>query len=58
MYPGMTRPMYFGEVKYNMNLTHGSVLIEVGTDMNTLDEAVYSGSLLGDVLAKVLSDLA
>lgn len=58
MYPGMTRPMYFGEVKYNMNLTHGSVLIEVGTDMNTLDEAIYSGSLLGDVLAKVLSDLA
>ena len=57
MYPGMTRPMYFGEVKYNMNITHGSVLIEVGTDVNTLDEAIYSGSLLGDVLSKVLSDL-
>ena len=40
-----------------MYLTHGSLLIEVGTDANTLDEAVYSGSLLGDVLVDVLNDL-
>lgn len=58
MYPGMTRPMYFGAVKYNMNMTHGSLLIEVGSDANTLDEAKYTGSLLGDVLSKVLSDLS
>ena len=41
-------------MQYNMYLTHGSLLIEVGTDANTLDEAVYSGSLLGDVLVDVL----
>lgn len=58
MYPGLTRPMHFDEVKYNMNLTHGSILIEVGTDGNTLDEAVYSGSLLGNVLSEVLGNLS
>lgn len=57
LYPGMTRPMCFDDVKYNMNLTHGSLLIEVGTDANTLDEAVYTGSLLGDALTKVLNEL-
>lgn len=54
MYPGMTRPLYFGNFAYNMNINNGSLLIEVGTDVNTLEEAVYSGKLLGNVLAKVL----
>lgn len=54
MYPGMTRPLYFGNFAYNMNINNGSLLIEVGTDVNTLEEAVYSGRLLGNVLAKVL----
>lgn len=55
-YPGMTRPLSFGNFMYNMNLAPGSLLIEVGTDANTLDEAVLSGRLLGDVLAQVLSN--
>ncbi len=54
MYPGMTRPMYFGNFAYNMNVNNGSLLIEVGTDANTLEEAVYTGELLSNVLAKVL----
>lgn len=57
LYPGMTRPLSFGNVKYNMNKTHGSLLIEVGSDGNTLGEAVLSGSLLGEALSHVLSDL-
>lgn len=56
-YPGMTRPLNFTSMQYNMYLTHGSLLIEVGTDANTLDEAIYSGSLLGDVLTDVLNNL-
>ncbi len=54
MYPGMTRPLYFGNFAYNMNVNNGSLLIEVGTDVNTLSEAVYTGNLLSNVLAKVL----
>ncbi len=54
MFPGITRAMSFGEFRYNMNYTHGSILIEVGTDGNTLEEAVYSGSMVGKALAEVL----
>lgn len=54
MYPGMTRPLYFGNFVYNMDANNGSLLIEVGTDANTLSEAVYTGELLSNVLARVL----
>lgn len=54
MYPGMTRPLYFGDFSYNMPITRGSLLIEVGTDVNTISEAQYTGKLLGNVLSRVL----
>lgn len=54
LYPGMTRPLYFGDFAYNMNINSGSLLIEVGTEVNTLDEAKYTAELLGNVLADVL----
>lgn len=54
MYPGMTRPLYFGDFAYNMYINNGSLLIEVGTETNTLEEAKYTGSLLGNVIAKTL----
>ena len=57
MFPGFTRPMSFGNFRYNMNLSHGAMLIEVGSDVNTLSEAAYSGTLLGEALASVLNDL-
>ncbi len=54
MYPGMTRPLYFGDFAYNMYINNGSLLIEVGTETNTLSEAKYTGQLLGNVIAKTL----
>lgn len=50
-YANIMKPIYFCNRKYNMDLTPYSLLIEVGTDVNTLREAAYSGRLLGDVLA-------
>ena len=54
MYPGMTRPLNFGEFTYNMNFNNGSLLIEVGTDGNTAEEACRSGTYLGEALAELL----
>ncbi|MBQ2971013.1 MAG: stage II sporulation protein P [Ruminococcus sp.] len=56
MYQGMTRPLNFGEFTYNMNVNSGSLLIEVGTDANTLSEAVLTGELLGNALSEVLQN--
>ena len=55
--PGLARPIDFCARRYNENVTKGSLLIEIGTDANTLGEAEYSGTLLGQSLAKVLQNL-
>lgn len=54
MYPGMTRPLSFDFFAYNEYICDGSLLIEVGTDANSIDEVEYTAELLGNVLAKVL----
>ena len=58
MYPGMTRPMNFCPSQYNMHLTHGSLLIEVGTDANAIEEATYTLSLIHICRNKSLSALS
>ena len=50
-YENLMKPMYFCNRKYNLELTPYSLLIETGTDVNTLSEAAYSARLLGDVMA-------
>lgn len=55
-YGGMTRPLDFGNFAYNMNINTGSLLVEFGTDSNTLEEAKYSGKLFGKALAEVLQN--
>lgn len=57
MYPGFTRPLQFCKRQYNMHLTRGSLLVEMGGDVNTLDEAQRSGSYLGKALVEVLNGL-
>ena len=56
MFPGITRPLYFSPRKYNMNLTHCSLLVEVGSDANTLEEAVYTGKCIGSALSEIMKD--
>ena len=46
--------MDFGYFAYNEYICDGSLLIEIGTDANSIDEAEYTGKLLGDVLSRVL----
>ena len=53
-YEGLARPLYFAPFRYNMDLTPNSLLIEFGTDVNTLAEAKYSGQLVGNCLAELL----
>lgn len=53
-YGSLMRPLNFCDRRYNMNATHNSLLVEFGTHVNTLSEALYAGSLFGDALADVL----
>lgn len=56
-YPGLTRPVLFDYRKYNQDLTTGSLLIEVGTQGNTMEEARYAGTLFGKSLAETILSL-
>lgn len=54
-YNGLMRPVFFCNRKYNMDVTPCSLLLEFGTDANTLEEAVYSAQLIGDALGEMLN---
>lgn len=56
-YPTLARPLMLMSKKYNQNLTSGSLLLEFGTDVNTLDEACYSAELVGNALIELLNNL-
>ena len=56
-YPTLARPLSLMPKNYNESLTTGSLLIEFGTDVNTLAEAHYSAELVGNALAELLSGL-
>lgn len=58
MFPGFTRPALFSQRKYNMDLTRFSLLIEVGGEANTLEEACYSGRMLASALASLMDEYA
>ena len=55
-FEGLTRPVFFCDRSYNMGLTPLSLLVEFGTDGNTLDEAVYSGKMFGVALSEILDE--
>lgn len=54
---GLMRPMVLADARYNQQLCNGMILVEVGSDVNTLEEACYSGELLGTQLARVLKEM-
>lgn len=56
MFSGLMRPVLFSERKYNMDMTRFSLLIEMGSEANTLEEACYSGRMLAEALAALMDE--
>ncbi|MCM1314511.1 MAG: stage II sporulation protein P [Muribaculaceae bacterium] len=56
-YSGFTRPVLFDYRHYNQDLTTGSLLIEVGSHGNTLEQVQYSGQLIGSSLGRLLNSM-
>ena len=57
MYPTLVRTMSVNSAKYNQNLSSGSILLEVGTEVNTLEQAKYSATLVGNALVSLLNTI-
>ena len=54
-FPGFTRRNYIDAYQYNLHLRAKSVLIEVGAQNNTFEEAKYAMNPLAELLDSVLS---
>jgi len=54
-HPQLTRPAWLKHRRYNQHLSPGAVLIEIGSHANTLEEAVFSGQMVAQVLAKFIN---
>ncbi|MEG1719036.1 MAG: stage II sporulation protein P [Clostridia bacterium] len=55
-YKDLCRPILIRDARYNMHLTHGSLLIEMGTDGNSLEEVEYSATLLSQALSELINE--
>lgn len=56
MYPGLMNRIFLKDYRYNMHLLERYLLIELGTEQNTVEEAKNAMEPLADVLAQVLGD--
>lgn len=56
-YPGLARPVCISSERYNQHTVPGSILIEVGTDGNSIDEAVNAARLFALTAEPVIREL-
>lgn len=56
-YPGLCRNLDLRTERFNQHMTPGSLLVEVGTNGNTLPQALHAAELLGDGIARMLNAL-
>jgi stage II sporulation protein P len=55
-YPGLCRGIQLVEWRYNQHLHPRALLIEVGSQESSKEEAIRSMEMLGDVLAEILAE--
>ncbi len=55
-FESLMRPIFFARRQYNMDVTPYSLLLEFGTDANTLGEAVRSANYVGNALGSLLEE--
>lgn len=54
IYPTLARPIDFRKERFNMHTTNNSLIIEIGSNANTLEEAVLGGRATANALARLL----
>lgn len=57
LFPTLSRPILFDYRDYNQSLFAGTLLIEVGSHGNSLEESVYTGELIGEIIAEAIEQL-
>jgi stage II sporulation protein P len=55
LYPNLAKPIYLKSYRYNLHLRKRSMLLELGNENNTLEEAKNAMPPLAKILEQVLS---
>ena len=58
LYPSLAKPVELSQYRYNQQATTGSMLVEVGSTGNTLQEALDAARYFGEAASNVLLELA
>lgn len=56
-YPNLARPITLRTSRFNQQLTNGSILVEVGTNGNTIQEAIRGARLFAQVAGEFFAEL-
>ena len=56
-WPTLARPLFFAHRKYNQDMAPGALLVEVGSNANTFEEAAHAARLVAKSLAAVLLEM-
>ena len=54
LYPQLARPINISKNRYNQHATLGSMILEVGTHVNTMEEAIRGASCAAQAIVDVL----
>lgn len=55
-YPGLMRPLNFRSQRFNQHLSPGAIIVEVGTNGNTLEEALYGAECFANALSDYITN--
>ena len=56
LYPSLARPINLRKQRFNQHTAPFALIVEVGTNGNTLDEAIEGSKLFADSLISVLKE--
>lgn len=56
VYPSLMRPIDLRKERFNEHLTTGSLIVEVGSNGNTIEEATRGGERIAEVISMVLKE--
>ena len=57
MYPALARPLHLRTERFNGHVSPGAILVEIGSNANTMEEALLGARLFGNSLAKTIHSL-
>lgn len=57
LFPNLARPVLFDYRDYNQSMFTGTLLFEVGSHGNSLNECTYTGELIGEIIATAIEKI-